>query len=132
MRVTKRIEEYISRTLRDKAEAQIEAIWEPSREERKNIEEQFMAIMANAEAKAQELLAQYPQYTVKARYSNPEGHIFTYGETLSFKPGYDREMAEETARIRTAKENAVNSIILELELGGDKAMLEKLLSEVTF
>lgn len=132
MRVTKRIEEYISRTLNDKAQAQIDAIWEPSRQERKDIEEQFLAIMANAEAKAQELLAQYPQYTVKARYSNPEGRIFTYGETLNFKPGYDREMAEETDRIRKAKNEAVNSIILELELGGDKAMLEKLLNEVTF
>lgn len=132
MRVTKRIEEYISRTLRDKAEAQVDEIWEPSRQERKDIEEQFLAIMANAEAKAQELLAQYPQYTVKGRYSNPEGRIFSYAETLSFKPGCDREMAEETARIRKAKEEAVNSIILELELGGDKAMLEKLLNEVVF
>ena len=41
-------------------------------------------------------------------------------------------VAEETARIRKAKEEAVNSIILELELGGDKAMLEKLLNEVVF
>ena len=132
MRVTKRIEEYILRTLNDKSQAQIDEIWAPSRKERENIEEQFLAIMANAEAKAQELLAQYPQYTVKARYSNPEGHIFTYGETLKFKPGYDRELSEETDRIRKASKEAGESIILELELGGDKAMLEKFLSEVTF
>ena len=132
MRVTKRIEEYILRTLHNKAQSKIDEIWAPSREERDNIEEQFLAIMANAEAKAQELLAQYPQYTVKARYSNPEGNIFTYNETLSFKPGYDRELVEETDRIRKASKEAGESIILELELGGDKAMLEKLLNEVVF
>lgn len=132
MRVTKRIEEYILRTLNNKAQSKIDEIWAPSREERDSIEEQFLAIMANAEAKAQELLAQYPQYTVKARYSNSEGNIFAYNETLRFKPGYDRELAEETDRIRKASKEAGESIILELELGGDKAMLEKLLNEVNF
>ena len=132
MRVTKRIEEYILRTLNDKAQAKIDDIWAPSREEREQIKENLEAILAEANKKAEELLAQYPQYTIKARYHNPEGVAFAYNDYLDFKPGYDRELAEETDRIRKASKEAGNNIILELELGGDKAMLEKLLNEVTF
>lgn len=132
MRVTKRIEEYILRTLNDKAQAKIDDIWAPSREEREQIKENLEAILAEANKKAEELLAQYPQYTIKTRYSNPHGVAFYYNDYLDFKPGYDRELAEETDRIRKASKEAGNNIILELELGGDKAMLEKLLNEVTF
>ena len=82
--------------------------------------------------KAQELLAQYPQYTIKSRYGHPEGEAFYSNDYLDFKPGYDRELANETDRIRKASRAAVENITLELELGGDKAMLEKLLNEVNF
>ena len=132
MRVTKRIEEYILRTLHNKAQSKIDEIWKPSRTEREQIKENLKVILAEANRKAEELLAQYPQYTLKTRYGNPEGVAFSYDERLEFKPGYDRELAEETDRIRNASKEAGESIILELELGGDKAMLEKLLSEVTF
>lgn len=132
MRVTKRIEEYILRTLNNKSQAKIDEIWAPSREEREQIKENLKAIMDNANQKAAELLAQYPQYTIKARYHNPEGVAFAYNDYLDFKPGYDRELVEETDRIRKASKEAGENIILELELGGDKAMLERLLNEVTF
>ena len=132
MRVTKRIEEYISRTLNHKAQSKIDEIWGPSHEECKQIKESLEAILAEANDKAQKLLAQYPQYTIKSRYGHPEGVAFSYNDCLGFKPGYDRELAEETARIRNASREAVENIILELELGGDKAMLEKLLNEVAF
>ena len=132
MRVTKRIEEYILRTLNNKAQTKIDEIWEPSRKEREQIKENLEAILAAANKKAEELLAQYPQYTIQTRYSNPHGVAFYYNDCLNFKPGYDRELAEETDRIRKASKEAGESIILELELGGDKAMLEKLLNEVVF
>ena len=132
MRVTKRIEEYILRTLNNKSQSKIDEIWAPSREEREQIKENLKVILAEANRKADELLAQYPQYTIKARYHNPEGVAFAYNDYLDFKPGYDRELAEETDRIRKASKEAGESIILELELGGDKAMLEKLLNEVVF
>ena len=132
MRVTKRIEEYILRTLSNKSQSKIDEIWAPSRKEREQMKESLQAILAEANEKAAELLAQYPQYTIKTRYHNPEGVAFAYNDYLDFKPGYDRELAEETDRIRKASKEAGESIILELELGGDKAMLEKLLNEVEF
>ena len=132
MRVTKRIEEYISRTINSKAQSKIDEIWEPSHKEQKQIKEQLKAILDEANSKAQELLAQYPQYIIKSGYSNPKGLAFSYNNDLGFKPGYDRELAQETERIRKASKEAVENIILELELGGDKAMLEKLLNEATF
>lgn len=132
MRVTKRIEEYILRTLNNKSQSKIDEIWAPSREEREQIKENLKAIMAKANEQAAELLSQYPQYTIKARYHNPEGVAFAYNDYLDFKPGYDRELVEETDRIRKASKEAGENIILELELGGDKAMLERLLNEVTF
>ena len=132
MRVTKRIEEYISRTINNKAQSKIDEIWEPSHEECKQIKENLKAILAEANDKAQELLAQHPQYVIKSRYGYPEGMAFSYNDNLGFKPGYDRELTEETTRIRNASREAVENIILELELGGDKAMLEKLLNEVAF
>ena len=132
MRVTKRIEEYISRTINSKAQSKIDEIWEPSHKEQEQIKEQLKAILDEANRKAEELLAQYPQYIIKSRYSNPKGLAFSYNNDLGFKPGYDRELAQETERIRKASKEAVENIILELELGGDKAMLEKLLNEATF
>lgn len=132
MRVTKRIEDYIIRTLNNKAQAKIDEIWTPSNKEKEQIQESLKAILAEANDKAQELLAQYPQYIIKSRYGHPEGKAFYSNDYLDFKLGYDRELAEETARIRKANKEAVENIILELELGGDKAMLEKLLNEVTF
>lgn len=132
MRVTKRIEEYISRAINSKAQSKIDKIWEPSHEEQERIKEQLKAILNEANDKAQELLAQHPQYTIKSRYGYPEGMAFSYNDNLGFKPGYDRELTEETDRIRKASRAAVENIILELELGGDKAMLEKLLNETTF
>ena len=132
MRVTKRIEEYISRTINSKAQSKIDEIWEPSHKEQEQIKENLKAILTEANDKAQELLAQYPQYTIKSRYGHPEGEAFCSNDYLGFKPGYDRELAEETDRIRKASRAAVENIILELELGGDKAMLEKLLNEVAF
>ena len=132
MRVTKRIEEYIIRTLNNKAQSKIDEIWGPSHKEQEQIKEQMKVILDEANRKAEELLAQYPQYIIKSRYSNPKGLAFSYNDDLGFKPGYDLELAEETARIRKASKEAIENIILELELGGDKAMLEKLLNEVTF
>ena len=133
MRVTKRIEEYILRTLNNKAQSKIDALWEPSRKERDAILEELEAVLAEANLKAEAILEKYPQYTIRTRYSNPNSVAFTTNyNDLYFKPGYDREMAEETDRIRKASKEAGESIILELELGGDKAMLEKLLNEVAF
>ena len=132
MRVTKRIEEYISRTLNNKAQAKIDEIWAPSNKEKEQIKAQLGIILDEANRKAEELLAQYPQYTIKSCYDYPEGKAFCSNDYLDFKPGYDRELAEETTRIRKASKEAVENIILELELGGDKSMLEKLLNEVAF
>ena len=130
MRVTKRIEEYISRTINNKAQSKIDEIWEPSNKEKEQIKAQLKAILVEANHKAEELLAQHPQYTMKNRYgSNAPFYLNDY---LDFKPGYDRELANETDRIRKASRAAVENITLELELGGDKAMLEKLLNEVNF
>ena len=130
MRVTKRIEEYISRTINSKAQSKIDKIWEPSHKEQEQIKEQLKVILDEANRKAEELLAQHPQYTMKNRYDS--NAAFCSNDYLGFKPGYDRELCEETDRIRKASRAAVENIILELELGGDKAMLEKLLNETTF
>ena len=130
MRVTKRIEEYILRTINNKAQSKIDKIWEPSHKEQEQIKEQLKAILAEANRKAEELLAQHPQYTMKNRYSS--NAAFYFNDYLGFKPGYDRELCKETDRIRKASKEAAENIILELELGGDKAMLEKLLNEVAF
>lgn len=132
MRVTKRIEEYISRTINNKAQAKIDEIWAPSNKEKEQIKAQLKVILDEANRKAEELLAQYPQYIIKSRYGHPEGKAFCSNDYLDFKPGYDRELAQETDRIRKASRAAVENIILELELGGDKAMLEKLLNEIAF
>ena len=132
MRVTKRIEEYISRTLNNKAQAKIDEIWAPSNKEKEQIKAQLGIILDEANRKAQELLAQYPQYIIKSRYGYPESKAFCFNDYLDFKPGYDRELAEETDRIPQASRAAVEIIPLDLALGGDKAMLEKLLNETTF
>ena len=133
MKVTKRIEEHIVNTLSNKAQTKIDALWQPSRDEREAICKELAVILAEANAKADAVLAKYPQYTIRTKYNNPEGKAFSemFG-CLNFKPGYDRELAEETDRIRTKSKEAANNIILELELGGDKEMLVKLLNEVEY
>ena len=130
MRVTKRIEEYILRTLNNKAQSKIDEIWEPSNKEKEQIKAQLKIILDEANRKAEELLAQHPQYIFRSRYGS--NAAFYLNDYLDFKPGYDRELANETDRIRKASRAAVENITLELELGGDKAILEKLLNEVNF
>ena len=133
MKVTKRIEEHIVNTLRNKGQAKIDALWEPSRKERMAIRNELEAVLAEANAKAEAILAKYPQYTIQTRYGNPNSVAFTTNyNDLYFKPGYDRAITEETDRIRTKAKEAANDIILELELGGDKETLIKLLNEVEF
>ena len=133
MKVTKRIEEHIVNTLSNKGQAKIDALWAPSRAERDAICEELEAVLAEANAKAQAILEKYPQYTIQTRYSNPNSIAFTTNyNDLYFKPGYDRELSEETDRIRTKAKEAANDIIIELELGGDKETLVKLLNEVEF
>lgn len=56
MRVTKRIEEYISRTINSKAQSKIDEIWEPSHKEQEQIKEQLKAILDEANRKAEEVL----------------------------------------------------------------------------
>jgi hypothetical protein len=133
MKVTKRIEEHIVNTLRNKGQAKIDALWEPSRKERMAIREELEAVLAEANAKAEAILEKYPKYTIQTKYSNPNkiAFITNFGD-LYFKPGYDRELSEETDRIRTKAKEAANDIIIELELGGDKETLVRLLNEVTF
>ena len=133
MKVTKRIEEHIVNTLSNKAQTKIDALWQPSRDEREAICKELAVILAEANAKAQAILEKYPQYTIQTRYSNPNSIAFTTNyNDLYFKPGYDRELSEETDRIRTKAKEAANDIIIELELGGDKETLVKLLNEVEF
>ena len=107
MRVPKRIEEYILSTLHNKSQAKIDALWEPSHKERKAIREELEVVLAEANAKAQAILEKYPKYTIQTKYSNPNSIAFTtnFGD-LYFKPGYDRELTEETDRIRKASKEA--------------------------
>ena len=130
MEVTNRIEEYIYRTLSNKAQAKIDAIWAPIHAEEDELKEQINEIAVEACNKVEALLADNEHFCVRKpkyynNFTNFIGHI-------NRKPGAFREECIITDNLRKKAKDEAERICLELEMGGSKADLESMMAEITF
>lgn len=130
MKVTKRIEEYIYRTLSDKAQAKISAMWEPVQEEEAELRKQIEAIVAKANAEAEALLAGNGRFHL--HYNRYHDGVIEMVGCVNRKPGAFREEDAITDSLRKKAKSEAERICLELEMGGTKADLEAMMSAITF
>ena len=130
MRVTKRIEEYIYRTLSNKAQEKISAMWEPVQEEEAELRKQIEAIVAKANAEAEALLADNGRFHL--HYNRYHNGVIELVGCINRKPGAFREEDTITDNLRKKAKDEAERICLELEMGGTKADLEAMMSAITF
>ena len=126
MRVTKLIREYVEKTITTKM-----AFGEPTenfKAARKLLDETEQAVEEKVEA--------YAKALVKEANSNlPEGFKIYLSETYGYvrSSHYDAPLAKAAdaheREIRKRRADAIDSILLELELGATKADLERLIEQ---
>lgn len=126
MRVTKLIREYVEKTITTKM-----AFGEPTenfKAARKLLDETEQSIEEKVEAYAKTLVAE-------ANSGLPEGFKIYLSDTYSYirSSHYDAPLAKAAAaherEIHAKRKAAIESILLELELGATKADLERLITE---
>ena len=126
MRVTKLIREYVEKTITTKM-----VFGEPTekfREARKLLDETEQSVEEKVEAYAKTLVAE-------ANSGLPEGFKIYLSDTYGYvrSSHYDAPLAKAAAaherEVREKRKAAIESILLELELGATKADLERLIEE---
>lgn len=123
MRVTKIMKDHITETINKYYAPMINAIGKDYQEESKMINGKLEEIREQAQADAEKILANYPGYDTG--YDNNK--IFTYRSVSN----YDKSNAINIARraLTNEKNEAIKNILLELDLGADKATFTKLLEK---
>ena len=125
MRVSKVVREYIIQKVTEKYAARLKAVGAEYEKTQKKIYEAMEAFKEKAEA---ELLA------IVAENSDGFNFEFRYSKPIALGSIADREaqdkIYEEERKIRAERDEKINNIIIELELGGNKETLERLLAEL--
>lgn len=122
MKVTKIMRDHVTETINKYYAPMINAIGKDYQEESKMINGKLEEIRKQAQADAEKILANYPGYNTG--YDNK---IFTYRSVSN----YDKSNAINIARrnLTNEKNEAIKNILLELDLGADKAAFTKLLEK---
>jgi len=129
MRITKRIEEYINKQVREKAEANVElrALKVAADLERKHFDAAYQAIANNAKAA-------YTQLLRDMKVDKPEtftlslSGFWNVSDNLPAVIAYHEACRKMDKKIRAT----VNEILVSMEMGGDKETLNQLLEAVSF
>lgn len=126
MRVSKVVREHIERRVREKYAPKLEAIGAEYKAREEEINGTIKAMVEEFDAKLKAMVAEMGgEYTLKTSYSS---HI------VDFRTVHDNDewnkMREEGRKIRNEMQSKIDNIIVELELGGNKETLERLLAEL--
>lgn len=130
MRVTKTIKEYLEKQIRNKAHSspKYEALKAASKADEDAFDAAVKAIKEHAEAEVEKLIE---QYECSSRYSNSRAkRVETY--TGDLETPAQKAFTDYVREINNQIDEKVDEIIIALELGGTKEMLEDLLQEVSF
>ena len=130
MRVTKIIKEYVTKRVNEKfPKTKEEIAWEKYRSEMDDaIEEGNEKVFKFAQEVAKELNA---KYNFDSEYCL---HPSNYYNAVNSKHNYDFELYANQRKAREERDKKISKtieeILIELELGGNKETLEKLLKEI--
>lgn len=130
MRVTKTIKEYLEKQVKNKAHSspKYEALRAISKADEEAFDAAVKAIKEHAEAEVEKLIE---QYECSPRYSSSRAkrvEIYTGDLETPTGKAYSNYIREINSQI----DEKVDEIVIALELGGTKEMLEDLLQEVSF
>ena len=126
MRVTKLVREYVTKEVSKVYDEPIKNATKNYDEEKEMIENQFQAILDEANERAEAILSKHKGYEMK--YCNKEpfmrsGSIFNYDKW--------NEGQLKANELRQEKLNKIDDILITLELGGTKAELEEMIKNIT-
>ena len=127
MRVTKTVKGYIEKQVCEKYKPLIAEIDLDYKVKREELNKKIECAVREFEKQLQAIVADNND---KYHFEIPE----RYGNILNYNDAYDKDAEQEFRNKRRELEcerNAkIENIIVELELGGDRATLEKMLSEI--
>lgn len=126
MRVTKLVREYVTKEVSKVYDEPIKNATKNYDEEKEMIENQFQAILDEANERAKAILSKHKGYEIRYCSGEPfmrAGTIFNYD-----KWNEGQLKAEE---LRQEKRNKIDDILITLELGGTKAELEEMIKNIT-
>ena len=130
MRVTKTIKEYLEKQIKNKAHSspKYEALKAASKADEEAFDAAVKAIKEHAEAEVEKLIE---QYECSSRYSySRDSRVEIRTGDLETPTG--KVFHDYIREINNQIDEKVDEIIIALELGGTKEMLEDLLQEVSF
>lgn len=126
MRVTKLVREYIEREVNNKFNQQdkeLKALTEKYDKIQVDFEKDIKKVQAKADKEIEKLIEKYG-YKETRRY---HVEISTYGLR---NPYYD-ELNDKKKALKEIKRNKIDEILINLELGGTRADLDKALNDIT-
>lgn len=129
MRVTKTVKEYIAKRVNEVYKPKITEIDLDYKCEKEKINKKIESAIARFEEELKAILADNREnynWDVQERYG--EKRILDWREV--FDRNAENEFWQIKRRMSEEKEEAITNIIVELELGGDRETLEKMLAEL--
>lgn len=125
MRVTKIIREYVEKAVNAKYSAVLSAVGQEYKKEQDELNEKLKAIAIAADLEAQKVLASYPGYKTR----NGGDHVVISFYTAS---NTDKQNATgaEYSRLRKEKDDKIQDILVNLELGATKTELDEMLKNL--
>lgn len=128
MRVTKLIREYVTKSVNAVYEKKIKAVWGNYKEEEKKIEEALIQMQDEFAIKLEEW-AQLNGYRF-AHHTTWSGKTDDVMLRCTVMPSDDTAIKAEANALREERDAKINDILLTLELGGNKADLDRMIAEL--
>ena len=126
MRVSKVVREYIVRRVREKYAPKLEVLGAEYKAREDEINKTIRKMTEEFDAKLKTVIAEMGgEYTLKPNYSSYIVECRTVHDNDEWN-----KMREEERKIRNEMQSKIDNIIVELELGGNKETLERLLAEL--
>jgi hypothetical protein len=126
MRVTKLVREYVTKEVSKVYDEPIKNATKNYDEEKEMIENQFQAILDEANERAEAILSKYKGYELKYCNGKPfmrSGSLFNYDKW--------NDGQTKASELKQEKLNKIDDILITLELGGTKVELEEMIKNIT-
>ena len=126
MRVTKLVREYVTKEVSKVYDEPIKSATKGYDDEKEMIENQFQAILDEANEKAKAILSKHKGYEIKYGDKKP---FIRSGTLFNYDKWNDGQL--KANELRQEKLNKIDDILITLELGGTKAELEEMIKNIT-
>ena len=129
MRVTKTVKDYITKKVVEKYQPRINEIDAEYKSKKEEVNQKLKSFAEECNKKAWEIVKDNCQ-----TWNFTKSRSYEQETLISYYDVYDRDAEDEYYNkkrdIREEMEEKINEIIVELELGGNKETLEKMLAEL--